>query len=39
MQRTVSRMWMNARVCPPVPCTVSGWPMAACMMKRLSTVP
>ena len=39
MHRTVSLMWMNARVCPPVPCTVSGWPIAACIRNRLSTVP
>ena len=39
MHRTVSRMWMNARVWPPVPCTVSGCPIAACMRNRFSTVP
>ena len=39
MQRTVSWMLMKARVWPPVPCTVSGWPSAACMRKRFSTVP
>ena len=29
MQRQVSWMWMKARVCPPVPCTVRGirWPL------------
>jgi len=24
MHRTVSRIWIKARVCPPVPCTVNG---------------
>ncbi len=39
MQRTLSWIWMKARVCPPVPCTVSGYPMAAWIRKRFSTVP
>ena len=39
MQRQVSEMWMKARVWPPVPYTVSGMPEAACIRKRLSTVP
>ena len=39
MHLHVSEIWMNARVWPPVPYTVSGIPHAACIRKRLSTVP
>ncbi len=38
-QRTVSRMSIIPRVCPPVPYTVSGCPSTAWITNRFKTVP
>ena len=32
-------MFRKPRVWPPLPYTVSGWPIMACTQKRLSAVP
>ena len=36
---SVSTMLRYPRVWPPLPYTVSGWPITACRQNRLSAVP